>query len=48
MRAVPSTLQARLTAAFPHYDHLWRGEMDATLSVYIGGGVLGAGVQVLA
>ena len=40
-------LEARLTAAFPHYDHLWRGEMDATLSVYIGGGVLGAGVQVL-
>ena len=40
-------LEAKLAAAFPNYDHLWRGELDATLSVYIGSGVLGAGIQLL-
>lgn len=40
-------LRARMEQAFPHYNHFWQGEMDATLSVYIGSGVLGAGVQVL-
>ena len=29
------------------YDHIWSGELDGTLSVYIGDGVLGAAVQRL-
>ena len=33
--------------ALPDYDHIWEGEIDGTLSVYIGDGVLGAAVQVL-
>ena len=41
------TLKEKLTAALPHYDHLWSGELDGTLSVYIGNGVLGAAVQIL-
>ena len=41
------TLRGRLTAALPDYDHIWDGEIDGTLSVYIGDGVLGAAVQVL-
>ena len=40
-------LRDRLTAALPDYDHLWAGELDGTLSVYIGDGVLGAAVQIL-
>ena len=40
-------LRARMEQLFPNYDHFWQGEMDATLSVYIGKGALGAGVQVL-
>lgn len=40
-------LREKLTSALPHYDHIWEGELDGTLSVYIGDGVLGAGVQVL-
>lgn len=40
-------LKEKLKAALPHYDHIWDGELDGTLSVYIGDGVLGAGVQVL-
>ena len=40
-------LREKLKAALPHYDHIWDGEIDGTLSVYIGDGVLGAGVQVL-
>ena len=40
-------LREKLTAALPDYDHLWDGEIDGTLSVYIGDGVLGAAVQVL-
>ena len=40
-------LRARMEQLFPNYDHFWQGEMDATLSVYIGCGALGAGVQVL-
>lgn len=36
-----------LTEALPNSDHLWDGEIDGTLSVYIGDGVLGAAVQVL-
>ena len=41
------TVRQKLTAALPNYDHLWDGEIDGTLSVYIGDGVLGAAVQVL-
>ena len=40
-------LRQKLTAALPDYDHIWSGELDGTLSVYIGDGVLGAAVQVL-
>ena len=41
------TVRQKLTAALPNYSHLWDGEIDGTLSVYIGDGVLGAAVQVL-
>ncbi len=40
-------LKEKLKATLPHYDHVWEGEIDGTLSVYIGSGVLGAAVQVL-
>ena len=40
-------VREKLTAALPNYDHIWEGEIDGTLSVYIGDGVLGAAVQVL-
>jgi len=40
-------LKEKLTAALPEYDNLWAGEIDSTLSVYIGEGMLGAAVQVL-
>lgn len=40
-------VRRKLTAALPNYDHIWDGEIDGTLSVYIGDGVLGAAVQVL-
>ena len=40
-------LRQKLTAALPDYDHIWSGELDGTLSVYIGDGVLGAAVQRL-
>lgn len=40
-------LRSRLMAALPDYDHIWEGEINGTLSVYIGDGVLGAAVQVL-
>ena len=38
---------ARLKAEFPNYEHFWEGVMDATLSVYIGVGVIGGGIQFL-
>ena len=41
------TIRQKLMAALPDYDHIWEGEIDGTLSVYIGDGVLGAAVQVL-
>ena len=41
------TVRQMLTAALPDYDHIWDGEIDGTLSVYIGDGVLGVAVQVL-
>ena len=40
-------LKEKLIAALPDYDHIWEGEIDSTLSVYIGDGMLGAAVQVL-
>ena len=40
-------LKAKLKQALPGYDHIWEGELDGTLSVYIGDGVLGAGIQTL-
>ena len=40
-------LAKKVKAAFPKPDHLWEAELDATLSVYIGSGVLGAVVQFL-
>ena len=40
-------VKEKLTAALPNYDHIWEGEIDGTLSVYIGDGVLGAAIQVL-
>lgn len=40
-------LREKLKAALPNYDHIWDGEIDGTLSVYIGDGILGTGVQVL-
>ena len=40
-------VKEKLTAALPNYDHIWEGESDGTLCVYIGDGILGAAVQVL-
>ncbi len=40
-------LRSKLMAALPHYDHIWEGEIDGTLSVYIGDGILGTAVQLL-
>ena len=40
-------LSAKVRASFPDYEHCWEGPMDATLSVYIGDGVIGAGIQYL-
>ncbi len=40
-------VREKLTALLPNCEHIWEGKIDGTLSVYIGDGVLGAGVQVL-
>lgn len=40
-------LGKRLRAAFPNAENFWEGELDATLSTYIGAGVLGACIQLL-
>lgn len=40
-------LSKRLRALFPDYEHCWEGELGATLSVYIGDGVTGVGIQFL-
>ena len=37
----------RMKERFPDAVHMWEGEIDATLSVYIGDGVLGGGIQIL-
>ena len=40
-------LSEKMRARFPDFVHCWEGAMDATLSVYIGDGVIGAGIQFL-
>ena len=40
-------VRQKLMTALPDYDHIWEGEIDGTLSVYIGSGVLGAAIQIL-
>lgn len=40
-------LRGKMVAAFPGYDHFWAGEIGATLSVYIGPGILGAAITIL-
>ena len=40
-------LRTKLITALPDYDHIWEGEIDCTLSTYIGDGILGAAVQTL-
>lgn len=40
-------LSEKMRARFPEFVHCWEGAMDATLSVYIGDGVIGAGIQFL-
>lgn len=40
-------LKQRVLAAFPGCQHIWDSRLDATLSTYIGKGVLGAAVQLL-
>jgi DegV family protein with EDD domain len=40
-------LRVRMEKKFPLYENFWETEIDATLSTYIGDGVLGAGVLIL-
>ena len=40
-------LREKMAAALPDYSHIWEGEIDSTLSVYIGDGILGACIQIL-
>ena len=40
-------LSAKIRALFPDFLHCWEGAMDATLSVYIGDGVIGGGIQFI-
>ena len=42
-----AALRKRMEEEFPNYDFFWETEIDATLSVYIGDGILGAAVMVL-
>lgn len=42
-----ASLRARMEKEFPGFDHFWEGEIGATLSVYIGPGVLGAAIMIL-
>lgn len=42
-----AALRAQMEEAFPGYDHFWEGEIGATLSVYIGPGILGAAITIL-
>lgn len=40
-------LRAQMEESFSGYDHFWEGEIGATLSSYIGPGVLGASITLL-
>lgn len=40
-------LEAKLTRLFPDYHQLYRAKIGAALSVYVGPGLLGAGIQFL-
>ncbi len=40
-------LRAQMVESFPGYSHFWEGEIGATLSSYIGPGVLGAAITLL-
>ena len=40
-------LSEKMRALFPDFTHCWEGVMDATLSVYIGDGVIGGGIQLI-
>lgn len=40
-------LRAQMEEAFPGYEHFWAGEIGATLSVYIGPGILGSAITIL-
>ena len=40
-------LSRRMRTLFHDYEHCWEGALDATLSVYIGDGILGGGIQFL-
>ena len=42
-----AALRTRMQENFPGYDHFWEGEIGATLSVYIGPGILGAAITLL-
>lgn len=42
-----AALRRRMEAEFPGFQHFWQGEIGATLSVYIGSGILGAGITIL-
>lgn len=42
-----AVLRTRMETEFPGFDHFWQGEIGATLSVYIGPGILGAAITVL-
>lgn len=40
-------LRQKITEAVPDGEHFWEGQIGGILSVYIGDGVLGAGIQIL-
>ena len=40
-------LSEKIRARFPDFVQCWEGAMDATLSVYIGDGVIGGGIQFI-
>ncbi len=40
-------LRRQMESEFPNYNHFYEGEIDATLSVYIGPGILGAAITIL-
>lgn len=40
-------LRAQMKEALPDFEHFWDGEIGATLSVYIGPGILGIAITIL-